>query len=67
MPGVVKVKVMSARDLPIMDRSSELTDAFVEVCVCVCVCASSMKNLDPFDCSCVWERTTNVLKCVPRL
>ena len=36
MPGVVKVKVMSARDLPIMDRSSELTDAFVEVCVCVC-------------------------------
>ncbi len=32
MPGIVKVKVLSARDLPIMDRSSELTDAFVEVC-----------------------------------
>ena len=32
MPAVVKVKVIRARDLPIMDRSSELTDAFVEVC-----------------------------------
>ena len=31
MPAVVKVKVIRARDLPIMDRSSELTDAFVEV------------------------------------
>ena len=31
MPGIVQVKVVSARDLPIMDRSSELTDAFVEV------------------------------------
>ncbi len=31
MPGIVRVKVVSARDLPIMDRSSELTDAFVEV------------------------------------
>ena len=27
----MQVKVVSARDLPIMDRSSELTDAFVEV------------------------------------
>ena len=31
MPAIVQVKVVSARDLPIMDRSSELTDAFVEV------------------------------------
>lgn len=31
MPGIVRVKVVSARDLPIMDRRSELTDAFVEV------------------------------------
>ena len=32
MPATVQVKVVAARDLPIMDRSSELTDAFVEVC-----------------------------------
>lgn len=25
------MKVVAARDLPVMDRSSELTDAFVEV------------------------------------
>ena len=31
MPGIVQVKVAAARDLPVMDRSSELTDAFVEV------------------------------------
>ena len=31
MPGIVQVKVAEARDLPVMDRSSELTDAFVEV------------------------------------
>lgn len=31
MPAIVKVKVLAARDLPVMDRSSELTDAFVEV------------------------------------
>eukprot|EP00731_Ephydatia_muelleri_P006978 Em0003g1226a len=31
MPAAVQVKVVAARDLPIMDRSSELTDAFVEV------------------------------------
>ena len=31
MPAKVQVKVVAARDLPIMDRSSELTDAFVEV------------------------------------
>ncbi|BFZ15978.1 hypothetical protein BsWGS_19017 [Bradybaena similaris] len=31
MPGRVKVRILSARDLPVMDRASELTDAFVEV------------------------------------
>ncbi|CAG5115440.1 unnamed protein product, partial [Candidula unifasciata] len=31
MPGKVKVRILSARDLPVMDRASELTDAFVEV------------------------------------
>ncbi|OZJ02721.1 hypothetical protein BZG36_05105 [Bifiguratus adelaidae] len=31
MPCVLKVKINAARDLPVMDRSSELTDAYVEV------------------------------------
>ena len=31
MPGRLKVRILSARDLPVMDRASELTDAFVEV------------------------------------
>ena len=31
MPGKLKVKIVAAQDLPVMDRASELTDAFVEV------------------------------------
>ncbi|XP_077965971.1 C2 domain-containing protein 5-like [Styela clava] len=31
MPGRLKVKILSGRHLPVMDRASELTDAFVEV------------------------------------
>lgn len=31
MPGTVGVTVLAARNLPVMDRASELTDAFVEV------------------------------------
>ncbi|KAL3314310.1 hypothetical protein Ciccas_007070 [Cichlidogyrus casuarinus] len=31
MPGLVKVKILSARNLPVMDRSTDLTDAFVEL------------------------------------
>ncbi|RKP23918.1 hypothetical protein SYNPS1DRAFT_23997, partial [Syncephalis pseudoplumigaleata] len=31
MPCILKVKVLAARDLPVMDRKSELTDAYVEV------------------------------------
>ena len=31
MPGTVRVTVLAARNLPVMDRASELTDAFVEV------------------------------------
>ncbi|VDK78852.1 unnamed protein product [Dibothriocephalus latus] len=31
MPGTVKVKVLAARNLPVMDRASFLTDAFVEL------------------------------------
>ena len=29
----MKVKVIEGKDLPIMDRASDLTDAFVEVCL----------------------------------
>jgi Ca2+-dependent lipid-binding protein len=31
MPCILKVKVLAARDLPVMDRKSELTDAYVEI------------------------------------
>lgn len=31
MPGKLKVHVAAARNLPVMDRASDLTDAFVEV------------------------------------
>lgn len=31
MPATVKVKIFAARNLPIMDRTSFLTDAFVEL------------------------------------
>ena len=31
MPGKIRVKIISARNLPIMDRGSDSTDAFVEV------------------------------------
>ena len=31
MPGKVKVKIVAGRQLPVMDRSSDTTDAFAEV------------------------------------
>lgn len=31
MPGKLKVCVVAARNLPVMDRATDLTDAFVEV------------------------------------
>lgn len=31
MPGKLKIRILAGRDLPVMDRSTELTDAFVEV------------------------------------
>jgi Ca2+-dependent lipid-binding protein len=31
MPGKLRVRIIAARNLPIMDRSSESSDAFVEV------------------------------------
>ena len=43
MPGTVHIKVVKARDLPVMDKRSELTDAFVEVkSVHVCKCTTYM-------------------------
>ena len=31
MPSILKIRVLEARDLPVMDRSSELADAYVEI------------------------------------
>jgi len=31
MPCILKIKVVEARDLPVMDRSSERADAYVEI------------------------------------
>ena len=28
----IKIRIIAARNLPVMDRATELTDAFVEVC-----------------------------------
>lgn len=36
MPGKLKAKIVAGRHLPVMDRASELTDAFVEVRRKVC-------------------------------
>lgn len=34
MPGKLKAKIVAGRHLPVMDRASDLTDAFVEVSDC---------------------------------
>lgn len=31
MPGIVKVKILEGRNLPVMDRSADTTDAYVEL------------------------------------
>lgn len=31
MPGKIKVKILAGRNLPVMDRSSDTTDAYVEI------------------------------------
>jgi Ca2+-dependent lipid-binding protein len=31
MPCILKIRVIGARDLPVMDKASDLTDAYVEV------------------------------------
>lgn len=40
MPGKLKAKIVAGRHLPVMDRASDLTDAFVEV--------SNVKEEKPF-------------------
>lgn len=40
MPGKLKAKIVAGRHLPVMDRASDLTDAFVEV--------SNVKEAKPF-------------------
>ncbi|XP_065911628.1 C2 domain-containing protein 5-like [Dysidea avara] len=49
MPATVKVQVSRARDLPIMDKSSELTDAFAEVKFAGSICRTEVccKSLNP--------------------
>ncbi|XP_064599644.1 C2 domain-containing protein 5-like isoform X2 [Liolophura sinensis] len=49
MPGRLKVRVVAGRDLPVMDRASELTDAFVEVRFCNTIFKTDVyrKSLNP--------------------
>lgn len=56
MPGIVHVKVVKARDLPVMDKRSELTDAFVEVgrsvSFVVVFSTISAQRCGPLECEC---------------
>lgn len=49
MPGKVKVKVLAGRHLPVMDRSNDTTDAYVEVKLGSTVCKTDVcrKSLNP--------------------
>ena len=49
MPGKVKVRILSARHLPVMDRSSDTTDAFAEVKLGDTTCKTDVyrKSLNP--------------------
>ena len=44
MPGRLKVHIAAARHLPVMDRASELTDAFVEVIFLILVYAQNISS-----------------------
>lgn len=43
MPGKLKAKIVAGRHLPVMDRASDLTDAFVEVSDALDVWTLSLK------------------------
>ena len=45
MPGTLTVQILGARDLPIMDKSAETTDAFVEVSFSPNLSLNSSPNL----------------------
>ena len=64
MPGRLKVHIAAARHLPVMDRASELTDAFVEVIFLILVYAqniSSSTNEAFFLCSYIWRKSFGVI------
>lgn len=44
MPGKLKVKIVAGRHLPVMDRASDLTDAFVEVGSWSCPSEHGVRN-----------------------
>jgi len=50
MPATIKVKVIAARDLPVMDRASEMADPFVEIKLGQTVHKTEIyaKSLNPF-------------------
>lgn len=57
MPSTIKVRVVKARDLPVMDSSSKLSDAFVQMKFCSHSFQTSVarKTLNP-----VWNQSKGV-------
>lgn len=49
MPGKVRVKIIAGRNLPVMDRSNETTDAYVEIKLGSITCKTDVirKSLHP--------------------
>lgn len=49
MPGKVRVKIIAGRNLPVMDRSSDTTDAYVEIKFGSATCKTDVyrKSLHP--------------------
>lgn len=49
MPGKVRVKILAGRNLPVMDRGSDTTDAYVEIKLGTITCKTDVyrKSLHP--------------------
>lgn len=49
MPGKVRVKIIAGRNLPVMDRSNDTTDAYVEIKLGSITCKTDVyrKSLHP--------------------
>ena len=49
MPGKVRVKILAGRNLPVMDRGSDTTDAYVEIKLGSITCKTDVyrKSLHP--------------------